>query len=99
MKRSVNRRTNAGNRVVSEAGTSLLLPNLRSRYHQTIATLTDATVVEEIRARASPEKGHQGRDGFLEEALSKLKSNGQVEARWQEQCVYRPGGKKECAEL
>lgn len=84
---------------MSEAGTSLPSPNLQSRYHQTIATLKDAIVGEEIGASASPEKGHQGREGFLEEVSSKLKANGQVEARWQEQCVHCPGGKEECAEL
>lgn len=61
-------------------------PNLRSRCHQTVTTLTDATVVEKKKrkeANASPVKGHEGREGFQEEALSKLKSNGQLEVKQQ----------------
>lgn len=62
-------------------------PNSWSKCHQTITTPIDATVVKKNnnnnRGHASPQKRHEGREGFLEEVWCKPKSNGKVEARQQ----------------
>lgn len=83
----------------NEAGTSLPSPNLQSRCHQTIATLTDAKIVEKEGPAQAHVRGIKEGKASWKEALSKLKSNGQVEVRQQEQCVHRPGGKKRSTEL
>lgn len=88
---------NAQNGIVKEAGVFPALPKLAILTSPDNYNTDRCCSSRKIGANASPEKGPQGRESFLEEVLSKLKSDGQVEGRQQEWCVHRRGGEKEHA--